>query len=240
MAPVRHARTLVLAALFLVGYAGAPALAQDGQRVLSEIVKVNSATEVVIGAGTSKGVKERMVFDVYNPAKVITLPMTKEVAYTREVVVAQVVILAAEGQTSVGRVVAVGGGTKNVPAMREGAKVVSNPYAASINLPPHIEKVSTSPSRVAFGTPLTLSVTARDEPHDQVFFTWSADGGLLSHARSSTPQVVWTPPAAPGTHTITITAIDTAGNRTARAVKITNPGFKEFSGNVYAFKRTLG
>lgn len=223
---------LTAAAAALLG--SGSARAQGGaERILGTVLDAREGDIVLLDVGASDGVRERAVFDVYRPAHVVRLPMSKEIAYIREVVVAQVVVVEVDSKTATGRVVAVGGGTGGVPRVDKGAFVALNPYAPPINIAPYIKGFVATPPQTQFGREVLLRAQVSDEPHDLVYYEWSASGGVLSHARSSVPEAVWLPPLARGTFTVTLTAVDTAGNRTEAKVAIPSAGFAGVVRNVY-------
>jgi hypothetical protein len=214
------------------------ATAAPAERVQARIIEARGADVVVISAGTDAGVKNRAVFDVYQPARVVKLPMTEEVAYVPERVVARLVVVETERTTAVGRVVPPPGGDK--ASAREGDLVVSNPVAASINIPPYVKSLTASSTSVKYGDRVTLKVDARDEAHDRVYFDWHASAGLLGRTRTTLPEVEWIPPVAKGNVEITVTAVDTAGNSASAKVKISNAGYTGIDKNVYQATRRLG
>lgn len=205
--------------------------AAEAQRVSGKILRVLEDQEVSIDVGAQAGVTNRMVFDVYQPARMVKLPLTNEVAYVPERVVARLVVVDAEPSTAKGRLVAPPGGTLGKVAA--GDLIVSNPMADAINIAPFVRSLTASPLRTKFGQRVTLSVDCVDEAHDRVYYVWAASAGVLSHSRSSGPQVTWLPPREKGKVTIGVSAVDTAGNKTRRSVVIDNGGFTDINKNVY-------
>lgn len=223
-----------MAALLLLS---STALADEAKRVRGTVYD-SKGDIVTLDVGKDAGVTPRLVFDVYQPARVVKLPMTAEIAYVPERVVAQLVVVDLEGKTARAKVMPGAGGAA-APAVEKGAFVVSNPYAVARNIAPDVKAVTAAPARTQFGTPVAVKAEWSDEKEDLDYFEWQCSGGSLSHERSSIAEVVWTPPALKGTYKITVTAVDTGGNRTLKSVEVENAGLVGQGKNVYEARRTL-
>ncbi|GIW72662.1 MAG: hypothetical protein KatS3mg102_2204 [Planctomycetota bacterium] len=231
----RSGALLALGALLVAGFV-APGRAEE--RIQARVIQVREGGVAVIDRGAEAGVRERAVFDIYQPARVVKLPLTDEVAYVPARVTARLVVVETGPSTAVGRLVAPPEGGE--PAVREGDLAVSNPLAPAVNVAPHLKAVTAVPARAEFGARVTVRVEAKDEEYDRVYFEWEASGGLLRQSRTTRPENTWLPPAAPGSYEIAVTAVDTAGNRTRGAVRIESAGFTGFSKNVYEARGQRG
>lgn len=234
----RFSSNFALLAIGLI-LATAPCAEAQGQprRIRGSVYDVHGGI-VTLDVGREAGVAEREVFDVYQPARVVKLPMTSEVAYVPERVSAQLVVVDVEPRTSRAKIMPPLAG-QPAPVVEKGAFVVSNPYAAARNIAPDVKRLLAEPSRTEFGRPVVVKADWSDERDDLVWFEWECSGGSLSHARSSTPEVVWTPPVAKGTYRISVVAVDTGGNRTPKSVDVESAGVVGGGKNVYEAKRAI-
>ncbi len=233
--PPRGARAAALG-LLLVAAAAAPALAADRARVSGTILEVTGEF-VTIDRGREAGVAERDVFDVYQPAKRIQLPMTNEVIYIQDRVVARTVVVDLDRTVARARIVPNDDGSAP-SGVRKGDPVVSNPFVVAKNLPPVVKSIAASAARAEFGTSVTIRLDVIDEKEDQAYFTFETTGGLLSRDRAAVGEVTWTAPLARGKYKVTASVFDTAGNRTQASVEIEGQGPVERR-NVYVPRRYL-
>ncbi len=234
---VRAALALAALALVAGGGAGAALAQQADRRVKAHVYDVQGDI-VILDAGRDAGVTPRLVFDVYMPAKVVRLPMTSEVAYVPERVVAQLVVVDMDPRTSRAKIMPPAPG-QPAPTVEKGAFAVSNPTAIARNIAPDVKSLSANPPRTEFGRPVVIRADWTDEKEDIVCFEWQASGGVLSYERSATGEVTWTPPVQKGTYRITAVAVDTAGNRTPRTIDVESAGLTSLGKNVYEARRIL-
>lgn len=234
------ATSALAASLLVLGLLGVaappPAAAADRARISGAILEV-SGEFVTIDRGREAGVAERDVFDVYQPARRIQLPMTDEVIYIQDRVVARTVVVDLDRTVARARIVPNDDGS--VPTgVRKGDPVVSNPFAVAKNLPPVVRSMAASAARAEFGTSVTVKLDVVDEKEDQVYYTFAASGGLLSRDRAAVGEVTWTAPLAKGKYKVTASVFDTAGNRTQATVEVEGLGPVERR-NVYTPRRYL-
>jgi hypothetical protein len=230
-------RARAAAAAILFGLLAGAARAEDAKRVRGSVLDVQAGI-VTLDVGREGGVTARLVFDVYQPARVVKLPMTAETAYVSERVVAQLVVVDIDNKTARAKIMPPTAGQPS-PAVQKGDQVVSNPYALARNIAPDVRALTATPARTQFGTPVALKADWTDEKEDQDYFEWQCTGGTLSHERSAVAEAVWTPPVAKGTYKVSVTAVDTAGNRTLKSIDIESAGVAGPGRNVYEARRNM-
>lgn len=85
------------------------------------------------------------------------------------------------------------------------------------NSVPIITSLEAESNPVPLSGKTTITCTAHDEDGDPLVHSWSSSQGLLSGQGST---ITWEAPSAPGSYTITVTAIDAHGGQTAGQISV--------------------
>ncbi len=215
----------VSAALLLTGAAAQVALA-DSTPLEARLLEVKGDT-VKLNKGGRQGVSVGQIFDLYEEARVYLLPLTngdKPLVKSHRRV-ARVQVVQVEPTTAEARVISREEGDDGHVLEVEPAQVkaLHNPAAVAPNRRPafvHVPKLQP----VAWGETVPVELRVSNESDDDVVYTWSVTGGRLAHQRTLLPSNAWTAPAAAGDYQLSVTALDSAGNVTRVALRLTSSG----------------
>ncbi len=251
--PVARLGAAAAAAALVAAVLDAPAGSRaEDDLIVGRVGRVEKDT-IVVDRGKKQGVKARMVFDVYSPAKAIRLPLTDDDVLVPYGVVARAVVIDVEANSCRARLVDDTRITGNKPrrvagsderGVKDGDLAYVNVLAKAKNIPPFVREISSSAKWAWWGQKVRLRVRYTNEPDDHIAFFWTAQAGKLDLARTAEPENVWYPPAEPGEHLITVRVLDSAGNETESRIKIESKGFRNdqdpLARKTFRFFRTLG
>ncbi len=233
---------LLLGLVVVLGLGAGEALAQGGEKRVRGLVIDVQGDIATINCGETAGVRERMVFVVYQPARVIALPWTQETVYIEEKVVANLVIVAVDRVVAQAKVLPPEGAAPEaaIPEVRKNDRAISDPYTLARNVPPYFRSVAAAGGgKAEFGRSVEIKCDVTNEKEDLLYYRFAATGGLVTPDRSATPVCTWWPPAEKGKWKVTISAHDTAGNVSTKDVEVESLGPSASARNVFEPRRNL-
>lgn len=192
------------------------------KRIVGKIVSVHGRN-VNIDKGSIHGVKPKMIFNVYMPARVVRVPLSNEQLLVREKQIGQLVIATVEKNTARGEFL----NARNLKLVKVGMSVsnVGTSLKSDVNAPPVVKDAACSPAtEVPCGSSITINLDVYDVDDECHVFFWSASGGLLSCKETTTPSVTWSAPAAAGEYRINVEVMDGRGGKTEREIVVSSTG----------------
>ncbi|HOX06323.1 MAG TPA: protein kinase [Planctomycetota bacterium] len=193
---------------------------QPAAGMIAARVREVDGEAVVIDRGADHGVTDRMVFDIFSEARVVRLPLAGDTpVFIEELPVASVEVARADRESS--RCAFLREVAPEARArVKKGMLAASSLVRRGLLTTPVVTGHSIAPKEAsaAAGRQLTVSVEAPAIEGAFLTYQWSADGGLLSAARTSEPTVQWTAPPDARQCRITVTVLSSRGERSAPAV----------------------
>ncbi len=197
----------------------------DNKRIIGKIIAVNDKF-MTIDRGSRDGVIPKMLFDVYLPARIIHVPLSRKKMLVKEEKLGRLIVIDVEDGTSRGEFL----DTRNVRKLKVGLDVSNVPEMLSenVNAPPVIKSFSADPSGpVSCGIKVTVKLVVFDVDDDYHNFHWEVTGGALMSTATTVPVNTWQAPAGPGKHTLKVSVTDNSGGCVKGAITLTSAGVKQ-------------
>ncbi len=207
-------------------------------RVSGKVLAVEGKI-VTIDRGKAHGVTVGMVFNVFEQARVVHLPMTKEKLLVEERPVAAVEVVEVGEKSS--RCAFVPGTAPGASKKVKVAMLVSANRVRTVTRTfPVLLGIKASALEAVAGRRLTVDLEVKEVKGAFVSYKWSATGGMLSSRQTGRPRVKWTAPARAGEYKITATVTAPSGRQERLSVTLKGLGTSKAHPGLYALESRLG
>ncbi len=194
---------------------------------------------VTIDRGKAQGVTAGMVFNVFEPARVVHLPMTKEKLFVEERPLAAVEVFDVGGKSA--RCAFVPGTAAEAIRKVKAGMLVSLSRARKVARTfPVVAGIKASAAAAAAGERVAVTLEVKAVKGVFVSYKWSATGGILSSRRTASPGVKWTAPAKAGDYQITATVAAPSGRQEVHSLTVKSSGTGKAHPKSYVLEARLG
>lgn len=188
----------------------------EPRRAKGKVTSVEDGRLVGIDLGSRHGVKPKMIFTVYRPAKVLRLPLVGKEIVVEEERLAEVRVIDVEETRC--RAALVGELPEGL-RLRPGMLAVECPLAGVDAARPEIVSVKAPNEGLAAGERVKIKLGVRNVDLLPAYYEWRTDGGGLTSSRTAVPRVQWMAPPEAGDYTVTATVVSPLGGR-PREIKL--------------------
>lgn len=226
------------------------------QRLFAQSISIKSKVTAIEGRsfildkGFNAGIESKMIFDVYEDARVVRLPLTDkdETVYVSQKVVARLIVQSVQdNQCKAGLY-----GAPKKP-VKVGLTVIYNPSVKAGNQKPKIESVKPAPeTHFSWRQRVDIELQVINEPEDDVLYEWrcqavadrdakkkqkmSLEGGIFTSKYTVLPTNTWICPPLPGKYRISVTATDSVGQKGYKVFEYFSDGVKDSLGSRVSYQ----
>jgi Protein kinase domain len=194
---------------------------------------------LTLDRGSNSGVKKGMVFNLFEQARVVHLPLTGEKLFVEERLLARVEVVTVSAKTATCAFLP-GTTAEVISRVKVGMLAALNIKARVNRSFPVVVGIKAGRTSLAAGESVLISLDVKALPGVLTTCRWEASGGRLSEMRSSKPQVFWTAPGRKGQYEISVKLISASGRSQLHRIKLTSSGKAKNSPKVYKKEARFG
>ncbi len=194
---------------------------------------------LTLDRGSNSGLKKGMVFNLFEQARVVHLPLTGEKLFVEERLLARVEVVTLSAKTAICAFLP-GTTAEVISRVKVGMLAALNIKARVNRSFPVVVGIKAQRTSLAAGENVLISLDVKALPGVPTTCRWGASGGRLSEMRSSKPQVFWTAPGRKGQYEISAKLISASGRSQLHRIKLTSSGKAKNAPKVYKNEARIG